>query len=121
MQQTIFVTASCIQNSYARHLLMNGISINYLSRWLGHSLIQTTFIQCNPDTTPFRRRHAVRSIQSFRDVFDTGLRTDQSLPRKLAMLGARRYALSLNIWKYFKMTRYLFDPPDAGGLVDGVG
>ena len=24
-----------------RHLLMNGIPINYLSRWLGHSSIQT--------------------------------------------------------------------------------
>ena len=30
--------------SYARHLLMNGIPINYLSRWLGHSSIQTTLI-----------------------------------------------------------------------------
>ena len=30
--------------SYARHLLMNGIQINYLSRWLGHSSIQTTLI-----------------------------------------------------------------------------
>ena len=28
----------------ARHLLMNGIQINYLSRWLGHSSIQTTHI-----------------------------------------------------------------------------
>ena len=31
-------------HSYARHLLMNGIPINYLSRWLGHSSIQTTLI-----------------------------------------------------------------------------
>ena len=31
-------------HSYARHLLMNGIPINYLSRWLGHSPIQTTLI-----------------------------------------------------------------------------
>ena len=31
-------------HSYARHLLMNGIQINYLSRWLGHSSIQTTLV-----------------------------------------------------------------------------
>ena len=31
-------------NSYARHLLTSGIPINYLSRWLGHSSIQTTLI-----------------------------------------------------------------------------
>ncbi len=33
-----------LRHSYARHLLMNGIQINYLSRWLGHSSIQTTHI-----------------------------------------------------------------------------
>ena len=33
-----------LRHSYARHLLMNGIPINYLSRWLGHSSIQTTLI-----------------------------------------------------------------------------
>ena len=32
------------RHSYARHLLMNGIPVNYLSRWLGHSSIQTTLI-----------------------------------------------------------------------------
>ena len=32
------------RHSYARHLLMNGIPINHLSRWLGHSSIQTTLI-----------------------------------------------------------------------------
>ena len=32
------------RHSYARHLLMNGIPINFLSRWLGHSSIQTTLI-----------------------------------------------------------------------------
>lgn len=32
------------RHSYARHLLMNGIPINYLSRWLGHSSIQTTLV-----------------------------------------------------------------------------
>ena len=33
-----------LRHSYARHLLMHGIPINYLSRWLGHSSIQTTLI-----------------------------------------------------------------------------
>ena len=33
-----------IRHSYARHLLLNGIQINYLSRWLGHSSIQITLI-----------------------------------------------------------------------------
>ena len=33
-----------LRQSYARHLLMNGIQINYLGRWLGHSSIQTTLI-----------------------------------------------------------------------------
>ena len=33
-----------LRHSYARHLLMNGIPVNYLSRWLGHSSIQTTLI-----------------------------------------------------------------------------
>ena len=33
-----------LRHSDARHLLMNGIQINYLSRWLGHSSIQTTLI-----------------------------------------------------------------------------
>ena len=32
------------RNSYARHLLMNGIPTNYLSRRLGHSSIETTLI-----------------------------------------------------------------------------
>ena len=31
-----------LHHRYARHLLKNGIPINYLSRWLGHSPIQTT-------------------------------------------------------------------------------
>ena len=42
-----------LRHSYARHLLMNGIPINYLSRWLGHSSIQTTLIYLEfvPDPT----------------------------------------------------------------------
>ena len=33
-----------LRHSYARHYLVNGVPINYLSRWLGHSTIQTTLI-----------------------------------------------------------------------------
>ena len=40
-----------LRHSYARHLLMNNIQINYLSRWLGHSSIQTTpiYLELVPD------------------------------------------------------------------------
>ena len=38
------VSTHTLRHSYARHLLINGIPINYLSRWLGHSSIQTTLI-----------------------------------------------------------------------------
>ena len=38
------VSNHTLRHSYARHLLMNGIPINYLSKWLGHSSIQTTLI-----------------------------------------------------------------------------
>ena len=42
-----------LRHSYARHLLMNGIPINYLSRWLGHSSIRTTliYLELVPDPT----------------------------------------------------------------------
>ncbi len=42
-----------LRHSYARHLLMNGIPINYLSRWLGHLSIQTTliYLELVPDPT----------------------------------------------------------------------
>ena len=42
-----------LRHSYARPLLMNGIPINYLSRWLGHSSIQTTliYLELVPDPT----------------------------------------------------------------------
>ena len=32
------------RHSYARHLLLHGVPINFLSRWLGHRSIQTTLI-----------------------------------------------------------------------------
>ena len=42
-----------LRHSYARHLVINGIPINYLSRWLGHSSIQTTliYLELVPDPT----------------------------------------------------------------------
>ena len=42
-----------LRHSYSRHLLMHGIPINYLSRWLGHSSIQTTliYLELVPDPT----------------------------------------------------------------------
>ena len=33
-----------LRYSYAHHLLLIGIPLNYLSRWLGHASIQTTLI-----------------------------------------------------------------------------
>ena len=33
-----------LRHSYARHLLMNGIPINYLSRWMGHRHLSSTLI-----------------------------------------------------------------------------
>ena len=41
------------RHSYTRHLRTGGIPINYLSRWLGHSLIQTTliYLELVPDPT----------------------------------------------------------------------
>ena len=38
------ISSHTLRHSYARHLLVNGIPINYLSRWLGHSSVQTTLI-----------------------------------------------------------------------------
>ena len=32
------------RHSYVRHLLLHGVPINYVSRWLGHRSIQTTLI-----------------------------------------------------------------------------
>ena len=33
-----------LRHSYARHLLMNGVPINALSRWLGHANLSTTLV-----------------------------------------------------------------------------
>ena len=42
-----------LRHSYGRHLLLNGIPLNHLSRWLCHSKIETTLIYLDlvPDTT----------------------------------------------------------------------
>ena len=47
------ISSHTLRHSYARHLLVNGIPINYLSRWLGHSSIQTTliYLELVPDST----------------------------------------------------------------------
>ena len=47
------ISSHTLRHSYARHLLLNGIPINYLSRWLGHSSIQTTliYLELVPDPT----------------------------------------------------------------------
>ena len=47
------ITTHTLRHSYARHLLMNGIPLNYLSRWLGHSKIETTliYLELVPDPT----------------------------------------------------------------------
>ena len=44
LQQSPGGKGSTLRHSYARHLLLNGIPLNYLSRWLGHPSIQTTLI-----------------------------------------------------------------------------
>ena len=38
------ISNDTLMHSYARHLLLHGIPINYLSRWLGDSSIQTMLI-----------------------------------------------------------------------------
>ena len=47
------ISSHTLRHSYARHLLVYGIPINYLSRWLGHSSIQTTliYLELVPDPT----------------------------------------------------------------------
>ena len=47
------ISSHTLRHSYAWHLLVDGIPINYLSRWLGHSSIQTTLIyqELVPDPT----------------------------------------------------------------------
>ena len=45
------VRAPMLRHSFAWHMLLNGIPLNYLSRWLGHGRIQTTlvYLELAPD------------------------------------------------------------------------
>ena len=47
------VSNHTLRHSYARHLLAHGRPINFVSRWLGHSSIQTTliYLELVPDPT----------------------------------------------------------------------
>ena len=47
------IATHTLRHSYARHLLTNGVPINYLSRWLGHANLGTTLIYLDllPDPT----------------------------------------------------------------------
>lgn len=47
------------RHSYARHLLLYGVPINYLSRWLGHRSINTTLIYLELVPDPAGRLAAV--------------------------------------------------------------
>ena len=42
-----------LRHSFARHLLANGRPINYVSRWMGYSSVQTTliYLELVPDPT----------------------------------------------------------------------
>ena len=62
-----------LRHSYARHLLLNGIPLNYLSRWLGHATIQTTlvYLECRTLPAAWRqcpsRRGTVRTSPQAKD------------------------------------------------------
>ena len=47
------------RHSYARHLLLRGAPISYLSRWLGHRSIQTTLIYLELVPDPVGRLSSV--------------------------------------------------------------
>ena len=47
------------RHSYARHLLLHGVPINYLSRWLGHRSIQTRLVYLGVVPDPSGRPAAV--------------------------------------------------------------
>ena len=48
-----------LRHSYARHMLLNGIPLNYLSRWLGHGRIQTTLVYLELAPDPLGRLASV--------------------------------------------------------------
>ena len=51
-----------LKHSFARHMLLNGIPLNYLSRWLGHGQIQTTlaYLELAPDPSASLERSGVK-------------------------------------------------------------
>ena len=53
-------------HSYARHLLVYEILINHLSRWLGHSSIQTTLIHLELVQDPTGSLAAGRAVRTSR-------------------------------------------------------
>ena len=60
------ISSHMLRHSYARHLLVNGIPINYLSRWLGHSPIQTTLIYLELVPDPIGSLAAVPGLSPVR-------------------------------------------------------
>lgn len=52
------ISSHTFRHSYARHLLANGIGVNVLSRWLGHSQLATTlvYLELLPDPAGTLRR-----------------------------------------------------------------
>lgn len=42
-----------LRHSYARHLLLHGVTLNYLQRWMGHRRMETTllYLELLPDPT----------------------------------------------------------------------
>ena len=73
------ISNHALRHSYARHLLVNNIAINYLSRWLGHSSIQTTliYLELVPNSTgslaliPRRFLQVLASSRSLNSDFRT--------------------------------------------------
>ena len=62
-----------LRHSYARHLVVNGILINYLFRWLGHSSIQTTLIYLELVPDPNRE-----ALHRFRSRLNLGIQSGPS-------------------------------------------
>ena len=54
------VSAHTFRHNYARHLLLHGVPINYLSHWLGHRSIQTTLIYLELVPDPAERLATVK-------------------------------------------------------------
>ena len=59
LPETRKVGTHTFRHSYARHLLLHGVPINYLSRWLGHKSIAATLIYLELVPDPAERLAAV--------------------------------------------------------------